>query len=201
MKRIFWLLLFAAFLAGCSTTTNTTPSTPSPYAQLPWKDRQALLNRIQSWQVSGKIAVQTPNDSGSASVDWTEHQGQYIISLMGPMGSNGMTLSGRPGVVILQTSDGKRFTASSPEQILAERWRFHLPVSYLKYWIRGLPVPGLPANTSFDTSGRLAMLSQQGWNVQFADYTNTGKIDLPEKLFITSAALNVKIIIYNWKVM
>lgn len=191
-----------AALTSCSTTTTTSsPAAPSPYAKLSWTERQAALNAIQSWQVNGKIAMQTSQNSGSASVDWTQRHESYIISLLGPMGSNGMSLSGRPGRVVLQTSDGKRFTASNPEQILAERWGFHLPVSYLKYWIRGLPAPSAAANTHFDASGRLTDLVQQGWHVQFADYANTGKIDLPEKLFITSQALNVKIIVYNWKVL
>jgi outer membrane lipoprotein LolB len=168
--------------------------------QIPWKDRQLALNRIQSWQISGKIAVQTPKDSGSASVDWTQNQGSFIISLMGPLGSNGLRLSGQPGKVTLETADGKHFTASNPEQLLAERWGFHLPVSNLKYWIRGLPVPGIPANTQFDSAGRLTQLSQQGWHIRFLSYTRAGAADVPAKLFINSSDLNVKIIVYNWKV-
>ena len=49
---------------------------------------------------------------------------------------------------MLQTSDGKRYNAASPEQLLAEQWGFHLPVSNMKYWVRGLPVPGIPATTT-----------------------------------------------------
>jgi outer membrane lipoprotein LolB len=111
-----------------------------------------------------------------------------------------MKLAGRPGNVTLQTSDGKTYNAKSPEQLLASQWRFHLPVSNMKYWIRGIPVPGMAANTSFDHYGRLNTLTQQGWRIDYLAYTNVGGVDLPERLSITSPTLKVRIIVYQWNV-
>jgi outer membrane lipoprotein LolB len=117
---------------------------------------------------------------------------------MGPLGSNGLKLSGQPGRVTLVMSDGKSYTASNPEELLARRWGFHLPVSNLRYWIRGLPVPDLPSNTQFDTSNRLVNLAQDGWQVQFLSYMSGRNTELPEKLVITSREMKVKIIVYQW---
>lgn len=196
MIRQIGTLLLTVAIAGC---TAVTPP-PAPEVKIPKQDRQAALNQIQSWNVSGKIAVQTPNDSGSASVDWAQNHSRYRISLLGPLGSGGLKLSGQPGAVTLQTADGKRYTASSPEQLLAERWGFHLPVSNLKYWIRGLPAPGSVSNARYDSYGRLSELSQQGWRVRYLGYTRVSGIDLPTKIFANSTALNVKMMIYNWTV-
>lgn len=194
MVRILLILGLIAGLAGC---TSLAPKAP-PQAALSWQERQTILNRLQSWQLNGKIAVQTPQDSGSATVDWMQSNSRYAVSLYGPLGTNGLKLSGQPGSVTLVMSDGKRYTANNPDELLAKRWGFHLPVSYLHYWIRGLPVPSLPSNSQFDASHRLVSLTQQGWQVQFLSYMSNGIIDLPEKLVITSSSLKVKIIVYRW---
>jgi outer membrane lipoprotein LolB len=195
LKRIIFVLGIFLGLAGCTTIAPEAP--PSTVS---WETRQTALSRIQGWQLNGKIAVQTSRDSGSATVDWLQRNGSYTVSLLGPLGTSGLKLSGHPGSVTLETSDGKRFTASNPEELLAKQWGFNLPVSYLRYWIRGLPVPGIPSSDHFDPSHRLTDLSQQGWQVQYLSYTRSNNIDLPSKMFISSPTLKVKIIIYSWNV-
>jgi len=108
-----------------------------------------------------------------------------------------MKLDGRPGKVSLVTSEGKTFSASSPEQLLAQQWGFNIPVSYLNYWIRGLPAPG-DAKKQFDGQGRLVELNQAGWHVQFLDYTQKKGIELPKKIFLASNDMKVKIMVYDW---
>lgn len=185
----------------CSCSTITTPTQgPTTSSKLSWQERQALLNKLQTWQVNGKIAVHTPQDSGSATVDWSQNHGRYTVSLFGPLGAGSMKLSGKPGKVTLDMSDGKHVSAKSPEDLLAKAWGFKLPVSYLNFWIRGLPVPGVSANTQFDDSHHLVQLTQAGWRVQFLNYTHINQLDLPTKLEINSPSLTSKIIIYDWNI-
>lgn len=201
MKQIIWIFFLIATISGCATTHIPTPSTePIPAKpQQPWATREQTLSRIQSWQLNGKIAVQTARDSGSATVDWIQRARQYTIGLVGPLGSNSLKLSGQPGRVTLVTADGKRVTANNPEQLLAKQWGFHVPVSYMNYWVRGLPVANVPSNTKFDADNRISELSQQGWHVQYLGYTKKDGMDLPSKMSISSAELKVKIAIYDWK--
>lgn len=197
---LFVLLCFSVgFLNSC--TTITTPSDSRPILQRSWDQRKQLLSKIQRFQLNGKIAVQNNRDSGSATLNWMENPRQYTVSLLGPLGSNGMRLTGNAHSVMLQTSDGKHYSATTPEALLARQWGYHLPVSYLKYWIRGLPVTHLPAKTSFDRYHRLRILEQAGSTIQFERYMNVGTIDLPAKLTIRSSNLNTKIIIYRWKIL
>lgn len=197
VMRIIWILVLTVFMASC--TSITQPEAPPAAPKATWADRQARLDRIQSWRINGKIAVQTAKDSGSASINWAQNQRSYNISLLGPLGSHGMNLSGQPGHVVMQM-DGKSYSSSSPEQLLATRWGFNLPVSNMRYWIRGIPVPGIPAQTQFDRYGRLTNLVQQGWNIQFLGYSNQGGVDLPARLSITSSSLRAKVIVYQWSV-
>lgn len=159
-----------------------------------------MVSQINHFQISGKVAVQTAKDAGSATVDWLQNPNQFKMVLTGPLGSHRLTLMGRPGRVTLDTAEGKHLSASSPEELLAKYWGFRLPVSNLKYWIRGLPVPGIPSQPQYDASHRLIGLSQGNWHIQYLDYTHKGDMDLPSRLAINSDALRVKIIVYHWSV-
>ena len=200
MKRIYILslvyFLFAAALSGCASISPPSP----PAKQIPWKNREVALSQLHDWKMNGKIAVDTQNDSGSATIDWTQRKQRYIISLLGPFGSGGLTLNGQPGLVTLQTSEGKTFRASNAEELLARTWGWNLPVSNLNYWIRGLPVPGIAQKSQYDSYQRLSDLVQQGWHVQYMSYTTVGSVDLPNKIFITSNRLKTKIVIYDWQI-
>jgi outer membrane lipoprotein LolB len=119
---------------------------------------------------------------------------------MGPIGVGALNLYGRPGKVILQTSNGRTYVDKSPEHLLAKGWGYNVPVSHLKYWIRGLPSPDMSMNTRYDANGRLRTLIQQGWVIQYLSYVRHGKYNLPSKIFIRSPSLQVKIVIYQWQV-
>ena len=195
------ILLFFLLLGMVGCTTVAPPSSSSSQTpKVPWKKREMMLSELNRWQLSGKIAVQTSHDSGSASVDWIQNARQYNISLMGPLGAGAMKLNGANSHATLQTADGKQLTANNAEELLAKGWGFHLPISHLNYWIRGIPVPGIPYSSQFDGAERLSTLSQQGWYIQFQNYTRVGMLDLPSRLSITSPQLRAKIVIYQWRI-
>jgi outer membrane lipoprotein LolB len=196
--RTTCLATCALILTSCSTIT---PQAPAPAQQsLSWQERQQILSRLQTWKLNGKIAVQTAQDSGSASIDWQQQHATYSISLMGPLGTNGLKLNGKPGQVTLETADGKHFSASSAETLLSQQWGFNLPVSYLFYWVRGLPVPGLDHSEKMDSYHRLTNLTQQGFQIEYAAYVHANKLDMPAKIIISSPALKTKLMIYEWQV-
>lgn len=188
------ITLLFTILSSCSTFK---PPSVLPQ-QISWQTREAVLAKINQWHLNGKLAVHTPRDSGSATIDWTQHQDHYQISLYGPLGSGGMTLSGHEGHIVLKTNDGKRYTANSPENLLAEHWGFKLPVSNLRYWVRGMPVPGLMAQSHQDRFGRLNAFYQAGWDIRYDDYQTVQGVDLPRKITITDGHLTMKLVIYTW---
>lgn len=195
--RIIWTLLFIALLSGCASISQHPTA---KVTQISWQDRESALKQLQVWQLNGKIGIITAQTSGSATINWQENHGHYLITLAGPFGAGALKLTGQPGNVTLETANGQKMTASTPEQLLANAWGWQLPVSYLAYWVRGLPAPDVAADKQFDTAGRLSMLTQQGWQVTYLGYSQVGLLDLPEKITISSNALKTKIIIYRWAV-
>lgn len=193
---IKWTLLSAillVILAGCSTISQQPPSVTRS-----WSDRQAILTNLQSWQINGKIGIKTPQDSGSANVKWVQRGKDYTLTLLGPLGATQLTLTGSASGVTLLTAEGKQFHANNPEQLLMQQWHWNLPVSQLRYWIKGLPSPNGNYKAAFDDQHRLTSLSQHGWTIQYASYQANPVLDLPAKITINSSDIKTKIIIYEW---
>jgi outer membrane lipoprotein LolB len=165
-----------------------------------WAEHQAALSKINQWQISGKIGVQTAKDAGSANVSWAENGSSYVINLSGALGAGATKVAGNGNNVTLTAPNGQQFKANNAEQLLAEKWGFDLPVNNLRYWIRALPVPGATSQTTFDTQNRLSMLSQSGCTIQYLSYQQVRNVDLPQRLNIACPGLKTKMVIYNWSI-
>jgi outer membrane lipoprotein LolB len=155
------------------------------------------LHRLESWQLSGQIGVQTAHRSGSAWIHWVENNRQYTITLLGPLGTPHLTLRGQPGSVTLTTADGHYDRATTPEQLLAQQSDWRLPLSSLFFWIRGLPSPHTPYEAQYDPFHRLRLLRQQNWLIHYPHDVHSPS-DLPEKIILRSPTMTIKIIIYHW---
>lgn len=190
------LLFLTILLSACATITQQSVPT-----QLAWDKRKAALEQIKHWQLNGKIAIQTPREAGSATLNWQETGDDFAITLSGPLGTPGLKLFGqRQGKSTLELANGQKFTATSPEKLLLQQAGWPIPVSNLYYWVRGLPVSNIPYQASFDEYHRITKLTQQGIEINFLNYMNTGSVELPNKIFITQPSLKVKIMIYQWHI-
>lgn len=187
-------------LSGC-TTVKEAPQLPQN-KPVTWDNRGTSLSNITKWNIQGMIAVhnQAKNTSVSANLSWQQNNQYYTMLFYGPMGAGSQKLTGGPGKVVLEMGDGKKVTAKSPEALLASQTGWRLPVSSLYYWIRGLPVPNLPAEKKFDTYNHITQLNQQGWVIQYLRYTSVNQMDLPTKILVMNPEMNVKMIISQWKI-
>jgi len=194
-RSLFWVAVYAItfLISSCASLSTSQPPAQSAPS---WEERKLALNRIQHWNLNGKIGIQTATDSGSAFVKWQENYPRYTISLYGPIGAAAMELTGQPGLVTLKHADGKSFSAPNTAQLLAQQTGWHLPVENLYYWIRGLPVPGVAYQSQFDSENRLTTLNQQ---IQFSSYVNTGSVDLPNKITLDSSDFHAKIVVQSWE--
>lgn len=105
---------------------------------------------------------------------WRDDGQVLRLDLVSPMGSILAQIRVEPGRSTLERSDGSRDTAATPDALLALVWGRAMPVSGLRYWIRGLSAPGLVVDARHDDQDRLASLRQDGWEVRLSDYDDQG---------------------------
>jgi outer membrane lipoprotein LolB len=194
------LLVFSliALLAGCAglTSREALEGQGDP-AQ--WQAHKRQITQLDGWQISGKIGIRAPRDSGSATLFWLQRQDYYDIRLSGPLGGGAARLTGRPGDILLEVANRGRYQAASPEALLREQLRLDLPVSNLLWWIRGLPAPDSRSRLTLDGNSHLARLEQDGWQVEYQRYAQQNGYALPERLKLYGQDLEVTLVIKDWQ--
>ena len=185
-------------LAGCAGLTSRESVEGQGDAKL-WQAHKAQVAALDGWQISGKVGIRAPRDSGSGTLFWLQRQDYYDIRLSGPLGGGAARLTGRPGDILLEVSNRGRFRAESPEALLQEQLRLDLPVSNLLWWIRGLPAPESRSRITLDEQSHLAQLEQDGWQVEYQRYTEQNGYALPERLKLYGQDLEVTLVIKDWQ--
>jgi outer membrane lipoprotein LolB len=194
------LLVFSltALLAGCAGLTSRE-ALEGQGDPTQWQAHKRQIAQLDGWQISGKIGIRAPRDSGSATLFWLQRQDYYDIRLSGPLGGGAARLTGRPGDIQLEVANRGRYRAASPEALLREQLRLDLPVSNLLWWIRGLPAPDSRSRLTLDGDSHLARLEQDGWQVEYQRYAQQNGYALPERLKLYGQDLEVTLVIKDWQ--
>lgn len=160
----------------------------------------SAASKITSWDISGALAARSSGKGWSASLNWTQRgAGAYQFRLSGPIGSGTILITKSGGVVTLR--DGKKSTSSSNAQsLLKQQTGVSLPVPNLYYWARGIPAPGAVSDKKYDESGRLRVLQQAGYTIEYQQYASVGKAVLPTSIRLQGNGVFMKLIIKNWRV-
>jgi len=147
------------------------------------------------------MAVRNGVESWHLSINWQQQGDRYVIQLAGPMGSGQVQLRGDGRGVVLDDGENAPLSSSEPEALLYESTGLQIPVSGLRYWIRGLPDPRLTNGAPALENGRLKLLEQGGWRLRFRGYQQVNDMFLPQKLFMQrkDKELDVRLVIDQWQ--
>lgn len=197
---LFTGLQILLWLSAC-----TTPAIKEDAAvKLNWKQQQLSLNKIQQWTINGRIAVQTKDDGGQADFVWAlTSLSNYEIRLQAPLGAGTTWVNSGPQGVSLKTSSGEAVYDSDVDALILRMNGWPLPVSGLRYWVRGLPSPGSDYEvTEWNDNGLPAVIAQDGWRIEFRKHKQVSGQYLPKKLFINrldmEEEVDVRLIIRQW---
>ncbi len=187
-----------ALLSGCAgLTSHETLSGQGNPAQ--WQAHKTQASQLNGWQISGKVGIRSPRESGSATLFWLQRQDYFDIRLAGPMGRGAARLTGRPGAVSLDAANQGQFQAESAEALLQQQLGWSLPVAHLFWWIRGLPAEDSKSRLTLDSESRLAKLEQDDWQVEYLSYVEQNGYWLPERMKLHGANLDITLVIKDWQ--
>ncbi len=193
--RVLYLSVFSLlFISSCATRQ---PRVADPEQH--WQKHLASVAGLPSWRVSGRVAVKTEQDGWTASFSWRQTGDDYTIRLHGPLGRGMVELSGNPQRVLLKQSGQPVQSAASAEDLLFQATGWMFPVSGLRYWILGVPVPGQKEQHSLSADGSLQRLDQAGWQTDYKKYHQVEGLNLPAKLHLANGKIEVKLIAREWQ--
>ena len=207
MKRRF-TFLFLLFSFLCISCAAPLPRPPADHLQQLWQARESALLPIQHWELRGRLAVRADERGGQASLTWKRDAALHNIRLNGPLGRGVVRITQDETGAQLQDSEQRVFHAANAEELLYGYTSWRLPLTNLNFWVRGLPVPDLPSSRELDNAGRLKTLRQQGWEVQYQGYVQSGTHELPSRLTLfyspdppsldMPTAMEVRLVIDRW---
>lgn len=199
----YFALLLIVMISGC-TTVPKEPNLPQAFKEGLWQARLSELKTITQWKMLGRLGLRLPDQSGSMSVEWLQKQQDFIVYLDGPLGKSLAKIEQDALGVVVEAS-GKRYEGHSPEMLLYELTGWMLPVSYLRYWVQGMPVPEVAGTTMLlDNKGQLQQLQQAGWTIDYLDYEALDykaniPVSLPGRIKIVKNDIEMTLVARSWK--
>lgn len=199
LRNTLAALLLTVGSSACVTTGVVEPGRDPSLAgdvAAQWRMRQAQLREIDAFLMSGRV---TSAELGlRADLRWREsNDGQYELRLSGPFGAGAVELRGNAAGVEVRNSDGSQYT-SDPEGWIRARYGWTLPITGLRHWALGLPIPDVAADSVLDDRGRLATLTQSGWQLHYTEYQQQNGYDLPRRFEADNGRVKLKLLIDQW---
>ncbi|WP_417565956.1 lipoprotein insertase outer membrane protein LolB [Marinobacter sp.] len=204
LVRTLAALLMLAILGAC-TTIQIEPLPEGMTDQPPanWTARSASLGRLDHWQLSGKLAVRQPSDSGTAIINhWIQDGDAYDLALSSSfLGMGSTLLKGVPGFIELTLPNGETYRSSEPESLVQAATGWQLPLENLTWWIRGLPSPGSDYRLLFDAQGSLAIIRQDGWEIRYDRWQDflASYPALPARITALKEDKRVRLVVSDWQ--
>ncbi|HLD09287.1 MAG TPA: lipoprotein insertase outer membrane protein LolB [Methylophilaceae bacterium] len=186
-------------LIGCAAVQPITQPSGSPAAA--YQQHLASLANIKQFKLQGRIGVQTEGKGFSGTTHWQHDDAGDNIALFSPLGGQIATIKTTTDGVELVTSDGKSYSAKDAETLTQQNLGWSLPMQGLTDWVLGRPASGSNASDMiWDSTGRLTKLKQDGWEIEFPEYTEVNGQQLPGKINLRNPKLYLKLIVEQWEI-
>jgi outer membrane lipoprotein LolB len=189
-----------ALLAGCRTVPPPAPPVSGPGADAPWSEQYAALAKLDNYALSGRVAVAANGQGFSANLRYHQQPQRADLSLDGPMGIGGMRMEFDERELKVTNSRGETLDGAAARAEIESRLGFELPLAQLRWWLLGLPAPGMPAERHEDgAGGAITDFQQDGWRVSINSRAPALGFSLPERLTAERDGARMKLLVENWQ--
>ena len=185
-RSLVWPLLLLC-LGGCR---------PRPPESLP----AAPVIFPEVWRLQGRLHIRSAGRAVRAHVRWRQEEDRYQLRLTGSFGSWSYEIVGDSENLELTSSQGQVLRTPQAKAMLRERLGWIPPLEALRYWVRGLPVPGQPlVDPEWGENGRLLNWTQEGCHIQVHRYERRDGWELPTRVSLRKEKLRLELRIAEWR--
>ncbi len=190
VTQILTVLILTSLVLACATK----PDSP----QLNWEQQHKQITHLTRWSAQGSVSIKQKMHTTITRFKWQQEHEHYQLKISDPLGIAYVLITGQPGIAKLWQSQNEAIVTDSPEALLARQTHWHLPISQLHYWIRGLPAPGSFKTLQRNKRKQLIRLQQQGWKIHYRNYQRVGRLQLPKQIDFQYGELRVRLVISKW---
>lgn len=193
----FAAALVFCLLAGCA-------SVPEPELEpVDWRRHREQVSALDHWALSGRLTIRQDGRAEAVNLNWRQRENAVDIRLSGTLGLGAVRVQGDNEQVIVERAGEEPLVVPGLDSLSREYLQYEFPAAYLLYWVRGIPVPALRAETGFHESGLLHTLQQrsssgQVWYLEFDRYRQHGGHTLPGRIRLQSQGVELGFSIHDW---
>lgn len=191
------VFVVVALLAGCQSLPRAVPpvddGTPAATA---FAARQADAAAISGWTLRGRTAVAADDRGWNGALHWQQDGESLDLRFIAPLGAGTVRIRGSAEAMHIVASDGTDFLTDDPEADLQGYLGVAVPVTAMRWWLLGVPVPGQDvAALDLDEAGRATRIVQSGWTVRYPRYAAYGDRVLPGIIEAEDGHTRVRLIV------
>ena len=184
LSAFAWLTL--ALLSACTSIA------PPAETNSNWTKLRNSLQSLDSWEMRGRVDVRYNDESNTPRIRWSQQASQYNIRLWGTLNAGNTIITGTPGRVTLEQGNDI-LTAATAEDLILQQLGYELPVSYLEYWVKGIPSPASRFEAEFNELNQLQTLRQDGWTITYSDLRQYDDLSLPRRVEVTRPQNDIRL--------
>lgn len=135
-------------------------------------------HQADAFSRTGRFAVTAtepgaPSQAVQGGFAWLDEGGRLTLDLANPLGSILARVQVTPGRAVLTRSNGQVEQAANADALVEQVVGVPVPVSYLRYWMRG-QVSDSARVQRRDAQGHALQFEQQGWTVELSRFDDQG---------------------------
>jgi outer membrane lipoprotein LolB len=191
------VMLALGLLAGCRTAPQG--AIVGPGVDAPWPEQRAALEKLDRYNLNGRVAVAANGQGFSASLRYEQLPKGSNLALDGPLGIGGLRVALEGEDLEIATSRGEKLDGDAARAELERRLGFALPLSELRWWLLGIPAPGEASVNQDGGSGEIRDFTQNGWRVSINTRAAGLGFSLPQRLTAERDGARLKLLVERWQ--
>jgi len=147
------------------------------------------------FQLTGRLAARYESESFTGNVSWSHSRQGDEMLISTPMGQGVARIVRDADGVVLRTAEPREYRAADAESLTQQVLGFRLPLAGLGDWVRARPADGPPFQVERSPEGRLRVLEQLGWRVEYQEY----EADRPKRMRLVYPGVDLRFVVTEWK--
>jgi outer membrane lipoprotein LolB len=182
LPNVVLLFCITLYLAGCTTTPSTPITGSGPGAAM-------------DWTLRGKMALRSDQGHANMQIHWQQRGDEFDIHISGPLGQSAAHVFGSSESLQIDAAGQSRKYKANEIELVKDSLGWEIPVKEMSFWVRGLPVPDLYHEISYDNRGLPYLLLQSGWQVEYKKF----KRQAPVRTIFTRGPTRILLVIKEWR--
>lgn len=183
-------LVFLLFsLTGCVSNPSLRAIDPA---------RNIPISDLNHWQFKARVAIKTPEESVTASLEWQKDQSLFDFLLSGSFGVTIAHLTQQDDVATLKIPDTDKLVDRDAGQLLNQTLGWEFPINELSYWIKGLPSGRSGEQINYNDKGQISSIALDEWQIHFSKYRLYQGYSLPKMIKATHPDISLKVVAKKW---